>query len=171
MRQTVALRRSAWVVAALAAAVLAAGVPATPAWDSFSIRWWTDADVIERLGLTKTQIEQIDAIAFDWKEQKIDLKAEVERTELEVWRVLDEDVIDQAAAETAIDRMVDARCALERAEQEHRLAVAQVLTREQRRELMRMKEEFKHKMMRKWKRSSKQSKKELGPSGTDPSSP
>jgi Spy/CpxP family protein refolding chaperone len=169
MKRTTGIRR--FLVAAGLAAALAAGIAPSIAWDSFSTRWWIDPDVIERVGLTELQIDQIDQIAFDWKEQKIDLKAEVERAELEVWRLLDRDVIDEEAAEEAVDEMVDARCALERGEQEHRLEVAKVLNREQRQELMRMKEEFKLKMMKRWKRSSERSEKESGPTGKDPSSP
>jgi Spy/CpxP family protein refolding chaperone len=169
MKRTTGIKR--FLLAGGIALAVAAGIGPSLAWDSFSTRWWIDPDVIERVGLTELQIDQIDRIAFDWKEQKIDLKADVERAELDVWRLLDRDVIDEAAAEKAVEEMVEARCALERGEQEHRLEVAKVLTREQRQELMRMKEEFKLKMMKKWKRSSERSKKESGPTGKDPSSP
>lgn len=167
MMRTRTLARAGRLAAVLVGLVLAGGLTSSLAGGTLSGRWWTQPKLVERLGLTEAQVEKIDELAFDWKEQKISLKAEVERAELEAWRVLNQERIDEAEAEAVLDRMVDARCELLRGEGRHRLEVAKLLSLEQRQELMRIKDEVKRRL-RSWRHAPR---KKLGPTGTDPSSP
>ena len=110
-------------------------LPAIAAGDAFSGRWWTRPRIVERLGLTDSQIRNIEKIHFEHQERMIDLRAELGRANLELGRLLEVEELDDEALDKAIDRVVRVRCALFREDVESRAAVARVLDLAQRRML------------------------------------
>ena len=111
-------------------------VPATQAGDDpFAGRWWTRPRIVERLGLSEAQVRRIEEISYAHQDRAIELRAELDRANLALGRMLEAETIDNEALAAAIDRVVAARCALVRSEIESRAAVAQALDLPQRRML------------------------------------
>lgn len=108
-------------------------------------RWWTQPRVIEGLGLTQGQIDAIDDLAFAWQEKKIALEADAKRAGLELRRVLSEDPLDEGAADAANERLAEAKCAILRGDQVHRLEIAKLLSLDQRQKLERLLDTVKEK--------------------------
>lgn len=98
--------------------------------------WWTSPRLKTQLGLSPEQEKAIQSIMFGSGEKMIDLRAAIDKARLEMVRVLSADVIDDAAARKAIDRLVDAECQGARLRHASRVDVAKVLTKEQRVQLM-----------------------------------
>ncbi|GAB4373331.1 MAG: hypothetical protein Kow0062_10340 [Acidobacteriota bacterium] len=109
--------------------------PALAADDPFGGRWWTRPRVVERLGLSESQVQQIERISYEHQDRILELRAELARANLALGRLLEAEKIDDKALADAIDRVVEARCALARSELESRAAVARVLELPQRRML------------------------------------
>ena len=103
---------------------------------SAQARWWSNPRVAEGLGLSDEQRESIEAIVYENESLNIDLKAAEKKANLELARLLDQPEFLQEAIDSAIDRVVDARCALTRSELESRAAIAGILSQEQRIKLM-----------------------------------
>lgn len=100
--------------------------------DGLKGRWWTIPRVIERLGLTPEQVDAIDEISFTKSESEIGLRADLQKANLSLLRLIDDPDLDEAAVDAAIDRVVSIRCDMARTELRARLDIAKVLTREQR---------------------------------------
>jgi len=98
--------------------------------------WW-DSPMAQDLNLTEAQKEQIRATVRDYRGKLIDIRAAVEKAELEVEDAFNEDSLDQARATAAIDRLAAARGDMIRVFSQMSLKMRTVLTQEQWRELQR----------------------------------
>lgn len=94
-------------------------------------RWWNSPRMIERLKLTDAQRKAMDQIMYDHREKLIDLQANLQRAELAMEPLMSADQPDQAAMEAQIDKIVDARAALERADARFLLDIRMKLTPDQ----------------------------------------
>lgn len=120
---------TAWMVAG-ALLLLAAGVraegPGLPPG-----KWWERPKVAQELGLTAEQKEKLEAASLESARAMIDLKAALEKAELDLRVVGDADTLDPRAAREAFAVLQQARMRLESERFELLIKVRQLLTREQ----------------------------------------
>ena len=86
----------------------------------------------EALELTSEQIKKIKTMRLDMAKEKIRLRSELELKQLELKELLSADEPDMRRIEAKIDEMAPLRTELQKKRIEHRLAVRNVLTQEQR---------------------------------------
>jgi Spy/CpxP family protein refolding chaperone len=119
----------------LIAAVLMVAAGGTTLWATeFDLppgRWWDDQRLVERVGLSEVQQEQIGEIFYDSAQRMIDLSATVKKAGLQLAEVVDQKDFDPAAVRQAFAGFQVARQQLERERFEMLLSVRQVLTYEQ----------------------------------------
>jgi Spy/CpxP family protein refolding chaperone len=94
-------------------------------------RWWNNPMVIERLKLTDAQRKDFDGILLQHKEKLIDLRANVEKAELEMEPLVRADQPDEAKILAQIDKVAQSRAELEKANARYLLALRSKLTPEQ----------------------------------------
>jgi len=76
-------------------------------------RWWQRPEVIEELGLTPDQQAKIDSVTLEHARTMIDLKATVEKAELNLRVVADAEPFNAEKVREAFRALVDARSRLE----------------------------------------------------------
>lgn len=120
---------AAWVVAG-ALLLLAVGVqaegPGLPPG-----KWWERPKVAQELGLTAEQKQKLEAASLESARAMIDLKAALEKAELDLRVAGDADPLDPRAAREAFAALQQARMRLESERFELLIKVRQLLTREQ----------------------------------------
>ncbi len=94
-------------------------------------RWWNNPRVAAELKLTGAQREAMDKILYQHREQLIDLQANLERANLGMEPLMNADAPNQNAIDAQIDKVVQARADLERADARFLLALRLQLTPEQ----------------------------------------
>ena len=98
-------------------------------------RWWNNPKVIERLKLTDDQRKQMDGILLQHREQLIDLRATLEKSELQMEPLMKEDQPNESAILAQIDKTAAARAELEKANARFLLAIRSKLTGDQWRQM------------------------------------
>ena len=94
-------------------------------------RWWNDPAIAQNVGLSVAQIKKIDD-AFDGaRDHLIDLDATVRKTEGGLQVLLDADPIDPAKVMAQIEKLTQAKAALEKATAQMLLDVRMQLTHDQ----------------------------------------
>ena len=93
--------------------------------------WWNNSAVIERLKITDDQRKAMDAILLQHREKLIDLRANLEKAELAMQPLMGADTPNDAAIIAQIDKVVQARADLERANARFLLAIRDKLTADQ----------------------------------------
>jgi Spy/CpxP family protein refolding chaperone len=87
--------------------------------------------MVERLKLTDDQRKAMDAILLQHREKLIDLRANLEKAELALQPLMSADTPNDAATTAQIDKVVQARADLERANARFLLAIREKLTADQ----------------------------------------
>lgn len=98
--------------------------------------WW-DSPLARDLNLTESQREQIRSTVRDYRAKLIDLRAAIEKAEIEVEDSFNDDTLNQQRASEAIERLATARGDMIRTFSQMSLKMRTVLTQEQWRELQR----------------------------------
>lgn len=98
--------------------------------------WW-DSPLARDLNLTEAQRDQIRATVRDYRTRLIDLRAAVDKAEVEVDDAFNEDTLNQQRAADAIEKLAVARGDMIRTFSQMSLKMRSVLTQEQWRELQR----------------------------------
>ncbi len=98
-------------------------------------RWWNNPKVIERLKLTDDQRKEMDQILLEHREKLIDMRAGVEKAELEMEPLVGADQPNEQAILAQIDKIAQARAELEKANARFLLAIRAKLTPDQFKEL------------------------------------
>ncbi len=94
-------------------------------------RWWNNPRVVAELKLTDDQRKAMDQTLFQHREHLIDLQANLERANLGMQPLMNADTPNEAAIDAQIDKVVQARADLERADARFLLALRMKLTPEQ----------------------------------------
>ena len=94
-------------------------------------KWWEDQRLVDKIGLTEEQQEQISSLVYESARRMIDLNADVKRSGLDLTEVVDRNEIDPAAVRKAFAAFQTARQKLDNERFEMLLAIRQVLTSEQ----------------------------------------
>jgi periplasmic protein CpxP/Spy len=98
-------------------------------------RWWNNPKVVERLKLTDDQRKAMDAILLAHREKLVDLRASLEKSELELEPLMKEDQPNENAILAQIDKTAAARAELEKANARFLLAIRGKLTADQWRQM------------------------------------
>jgi periplasmic protein CpxP/Spy len=98
-------------------------------------RWWNNPKVVERLKLTDDQRKAMDAILLAHREKLVDLRASLEKSELELEPLMKEDQPNENAILAQIDKTASARAELEKANARFLLSIRGKLTADQWRQM------------------------------------
>lgn len=99
--------------------------------------WWSRPEIRRDLNLTPQQQRQIQATMRGYRPRLIDIRAEVEKAEIDLQVQFDHDPVDEGKANQAIDRLIAARSDLTRTLSELSLKLRMVLTEQQWQQLQR----------------------------------
>jgi Spy/CpxP family protein refolding chaperone len=123
--------RRAIAVTLLAAGTLAAQMP------KGIYAWWNRPEIRRDLNLTPQQQKKIQGTMKEFRPHLNDVRAAVERAEVELQAQFDQDPVDEGRANQAIGRLIEARSDLTRTLSELSLKLRVVLTEKQWQELQR----------------------------------
>jgi Spy/CpxP family protein refolding chaperone len=98
-------------------------------------RWWDDRAMAQRIGLSQAQQRKMDEVFQQSRPQLIDLNAALQKQEALLEPMLAADAIDDDKVLAQIDRVIQSRAALERANSVMLLGLRKALTTEQWRQL------------------------------------
>ncbi len=93
--------------------------------------WWKSPMAAQEIGLTPDQVKRLDDISLQGELKLVRLRAEVEEGEIMLRATLDAPVIDEGKADQQIDKVAEARAAVEKAEAHLAVSLRGVLTPEQ----------------------------------------
>ena len=93
--------------------------------------WWTNTALVERLGLTDDQKAKIERAYENHRVKIMSSTEQLEKDEAQLARLLDAESIDRNAVLTQIDRVIQARGEVERANSAMTLEMREYLTRAQ----------------------------------------
>lgn len=114
-------------------------------------RFWDNPKVAEDLKITADQQKAMDDILFKHRERLIDLRADLQKAELDMEPLMNADEPNRAAIEAQIDRVVAARAALEKANSNFLLDIRMKLTPDQWKQIKNFRaERSMHEMHRQW---------------------
>jgi periplasmic protein CpxP/Spy len=94
-------------------------------------RWWNDPAMVEKLKLTDEQRKGMDTVLLNHREQLVDLRAAVEKAELAMEPLMQDDVPNEARVLAQIDKIAQARAELEKANARFLLAIRARLSPDQ----------------------------------------
>lgn len=94
-------------------------------------RWWNEPRMIQKLNLTEDQRKAMDSILDQHKPELIDLRAKVEKAEVEMEPLMRADKPDEGSILAQIDKIADARKELEKSNARFLLALRSKLTVDQ----------------------------------------
>ena len=94
-------------------------------------RWWNNPKIIEKLKLTDDQRKAMDDIFQKHREKLIDLRANLEKAEVEMEPLVKADQPNESAVMSQIDKVAQARAELEKANARFLFALRAKLTPEQ----------------------------------------
>jgi Spy/CpxP family protein refolding chaperone len=94
-------------------------------------KWWTNSALVQKLGLNDTQTQKIEKIFQDHRMQLIDLRANVEKAEAVMQPLVEAEHPNEAQVTAQIDKIAQARANLEKSNAQMLLAIRQVLTADQ----------------------------------------
>ena len=104
-------------------------------------RWWNNPNIASRLNLTDAQKKEFDSILWQHRESLIDLRANVEKAELELAPLIRDEQPNEGKILAQIDKVAQARAELEKANARYLLAIRGKLTPEQWKEVERFRAE------------------------------
>jgi TonB family protein len=94
-------------------------------------KWWKNSEVVNKLQITESQVKQIEQIFLDHRLKLVDLRAELERRELQLKPLMEVDRPDEGKVLAQTERIAAARAELEKANTSMMLAIRRILSVEQ----------------------------------------
>ena len=101
-------------------------------------KWWQNPDVVSKLGLSDSQVTQLNQVFYNHKMKLIDYGADMEKQDLKLQTILDADQPDEAQVNSQVDQVLSARGKLEREFTAMNLDLRKQLSLEQWRQLKTM---------------------------------
>ncbi len=77
-------------------------------------KWWQNPDVVSKLGLSDSQVTQLNQVFYSHKMKLIDYGADMEKQDLKLQNMLDADQPDEGQVNAQVDQVLSARGKLER---------------------------------------------------------
>jgi Spy/CpxP family protein refolding chaperone len=102
--------------------------------------WWKNSEIVSKLQLSEDQVKRIEKAFLDHRLKLVDLRADLEKQELQLGPLLDADRPDQQRVATQIDQITLARGRLEKENAMMMLDIRSVLTVEQWKKLQSLRE-------------------------------
>jgi len=132
-------------------------------------RWWNNPKLVAELKLTDEQRKVFDGILLAHREKLIDLHANLEKAELAMQPLMSADTPNDAAITAQIDKVVQARGDLERANSRFLLAIRDKLTPDQWKQVRDFREEgwMRGEQRQEWRRDGQRPGMQ-GPDGQGP---
>lgn len=93
--------------------------------------WWKNPELAQKVGLSDEQTQKLDKISYESQLQMIDLRATLEKEQLMLGQQLQADRPNEDAVLGQVDKVSQARAAVERARVQTMLATRNVLTADQ----------------------------------------
>jgi periplasmic protein CpxP/Spy len=93
--------------------------------------WWKDSQTVQAIGLSDQQAQQIEKTFQDHRVQLVDLHANLEKAELQMEPMMQADQPNEAQVNAQIDKIAQARAALEKSNAQMLFAIRRVLTPDQ----------------------------------------
>ena len=112
-------------------------------------QWWRNPEVAEKIGLSDQQKQQLEKISQDSRLKMVDLRANLEKQRVILMPMLQTYRPDQAAVLAQVEKVSQARAALEKQRVQSMLASRGVLTEEQWNKLKNSRMEFRRSFVRK----------------------
>jgi len=103
--------------------------------------WWKNSETVAKLQLTDEQVKKIEAAFYNHRLKLVDLRADLEKQELQLRPLLDADQPDEQRVAVQIDQITMARGRLEKENAMMMLGMRRVLTVDQWKKLQTMKDE------------------------------
>lgn len=100
--------------------------------------WWKNSELATKLKLTDQQKQQLEKTFTDYRLQLIDQRAAVEREETKLQPLMDADQIDKNKVSAQLDTLIAARSKLEKTSAMMHVAMREILTPEQWKQLQSM---------------------------------
>jgi protein CpxP len=101
-------------------------------------KWWQNPDVVSKLGLSDSQVTQLNQVFYNHKMKLIDYGADMEKQDLKLQTMLDADQPDEGQVNSQVDQVLAARGKLEREFTAMNLDLRKQLSLEQWRQLKTM---------------------------------
>ena len=101
-------------------------------------KWWQNPDVVSKLALSDSQIQQLNQVFYNHKMKLIDYGANMEKQDLKLQSMLDADQPDEGQVDSQVDQVLAARGKLEREFTTMNLDLRKQLSLEQWRQLKTM---------------------------------
>lgn len=101
-------------------------------------KWWQNPDVVSKLGLSDSQVSQLNQVFYNHKMKLIDYGADMEKQDLKLQTMLDADQPDEGQVNSQVDQVLAARGKLEREFTAMNLDLRKQLSLEQWRQLKTM---------------------------------
>jgi Spy/CpxP family protein refolding chaperone len=98
-------------------------------------RWWNDQTLIDKLKLTEDQRTGMDQILLDHRKDLVDKRGTLEKAELDLEPMMQEDQPNESQVLAQIDKVAQARAELEKANARFLLAIRAKLSPDQWKEL------------------------------------
>jgi Spy/CpxP family protein refolding chaperone len=105
-------------------------------------KWWKDSQVVQQIALSDQQAQQIEKTFQDHRMQLIDLHANLEKAETQMEPLMQADQPNEAQVTSQIDKIAQARAALEKSNAQMLFAIRRILTPDQWKKLQNMHHEF-----------------------------
>jgi Spy/CpxP family protein refolding chaperone len=102
--------------------------------------WWKNSETVAKLQLSDDQVKRIEQAFLDHRLKLVDLRADLEKQELQLSPLLDADQPDEQKVAAQIDQITSARGRLEKENAMMMLAIRRVLTVEQWKKLQSLRE-------------------------------
>ncbi len=155
---------------AVVAAALLAPVPAAAQGGDIPLgKWWKHPRVAEELGLTAEQQERLDEIFAKNRREFIDLKADVEKRQLDVEELLARKDADVKKVSAASDALEQARARLGKARLMLIFEMKGVLTQEQWEKIQDRRDEWRAQRAQEFRRGARGGR--MAPDGAPPRRP
>ena len=94
-------------------------------------KWWKDSQTVQALGISDQQAQQMEKIFQDHRMQLVDLHANLEKAELAMEPMMQADQPNESQVNAQIDKIAQARAALEKSNAQMLFAIRRVLTPDQ----------------------------------------
>ncbi len=110
-------------------------------------KWWKNPEVVQKLNLTDEQVNKIDSIFLNYMDKLIDLKAQLEKKNLDFKTLIENNNFDRNSALQMFDEIANLRVKIKRELFLMKLDIRDQLTPEQRATLKTLRENFRREMM------------------------
>lgn len=98
-------------------------------------KWWENQETVQKLGLSESQVTQLNQVFYDHKLKLIDYGAGMAKEDFKLQNLLDADTPNESQVSTQVDQVLAARGKLEREYTMMNLDLRKVLSVEQWRQL------------------------------------